>query len=160
MTLDAVSSLRVLNSSFFFNFCEALSSNLKRVEDGKELIVDVRRSFSLAFLCKTAAESAKDARSLAGSWNVVEGSDAKNGSRNKRISLCSLYAVDKVLWRSFVETDVSSEFARQFTRCWFALIPSFPCQFGLDCTGITASVITVLALGRLIVHVNDNLVNF
>ena len=44
-------------------------------------------SFSVAFLYKTAAERAKDARSLAGSWEIVDGSDTKEGSRDIRISL-------------------------------------------------------------------------
>ena len=93
MTLNAVSSLRILYSSFFFNFCEALRSNLKRVEDGKELIVDVQMSFSLAFLCKTAAESAKDARSLAGSWNVVDGSTLRmaQGTKEYLCVPCTLW---------------------------------------------------------------------
>ena len=78
---------RVLNYSFFFSFYNSLSSKLKRVEDRKAFMVDKQMSFSVAFLYKTAAERAKDARSLAGSWEIVDGSDTKEGSRNIRISL-------------------------------------------------------------------------
>ena len=89
-------------------------------------MIDIWVNFSLAFLYKTAPEKVKDAKSLAGSWKVLKGIDAKKGSRNIRITLRSLYALDKVLWRSFEEIDASLvKFARQFTRCGLALIFSF-----------------------------------
>ena len=53
-------------------------------------MIDIWVNFSLAFLYKTAPEKVKDAKSLVGSWKVVEGSDVKKGSTNIRISLCSL----------------------------------------------------------------------
>ena len=74
-------------SSFFFSFCNALSSKLKLVEDRKAFMVDKQMSFSVEFLYKTAAERAKDAKSLAGSWKIVDRSNTKEGSRNIRISL-------------------------------------------------------------------------
>ena len=160
-TLFAVLATISLKLLLTLTFFVPSMLNLILADRGMEVVVVRREQVSYACFASIAAERVRDPRSLAGSWEALEGGDSGLTDRDLKTVLTSLSALTWISLRlqiDFSKLDGSelAELKRQFTRLTLAAFFSFRDFFVRDALLLYVIVfLRSVASEFIVVMIND-----